>query len=80
VDEGQVKVEYDRESDILYIKFRDSKIKETRMMSEEVYIDLDDEGNLVGIEIWRASENAIIPISREITERIKPLLESSAQH
>jgi len=75
-----VKVEYDRESDILYIKFRDSKIKETRMMSEEVYIDLDDEGNLVGIEIWRASENAIIPISREITERIKPLLESSAQH
>ncbi|MEM2867067.1 MAG: DUF2283 domain-containing protein [Candidatus Bathyarchaeia archaeon] len=80
MDEGQVKVEYDRESDILYIKFRDSKIKETRMMSEEVYIDLDDEGNLVGIEIWRASENAIIPISREITERIKPLLESSAQH
>ncbi|MBS7604826.1 DUF2283 domain-containing protein [Candidatus Bathyarchaeota archaeon] len=75
-----MKVEYDRESDILYIKFRDSKIKETRMMSEEVYIDLDDEGNLVGIEIWRASENAIIPISREITERIKPLLESSAQH
>ena len=47
-----MKVEYDRESDILYIKFRDSKIKETRMMSEEVYIDLDDEGNLVGIEIY----------------------------
>jgi len=75
-----VKVEYDRESDILYIKFRDSKVKETRMLSEDAYIDLDDEGNLVGIEIWRASENAIIPISREITERIKPLLESSARH
>ncbi|MEM2183228.1 MAG: DUF2283 domain-containing protein [Candidatus Bathyarchaeia archaeon] len=75
-----MKVEYDRESDILYIKFRDSKVKETRMLSEDAYIDLDDEGNLVGIEIWRASENAIIPISREITERIKPLLESSARH
>jgi len=75
-----VKVEYDRESDILYIKFRDSKVKETRILSEDAYIDLDDEGNLVGIEIWRASENAIIPISREITERIKPLLESSARH
>ncbi|MEM2092151.1 MAG: DUF2283 domain-containing protein [Candidatus Bathyarchaeia archaeon] len=43
------------------------------MLSEDAYIDLDDEGNLVGIEIWRASENAIIPISREITEKIKPL-------
>lgn len=74
-----MKVEYDKESDILYIKFRDSRIKETRMLGEDAYVDLDDEGNLVGIEIWRASENAILPISKEITERIK-LLESSAQH
>jgi len=75
-----VKVEYDRESDILYIKFRDSRVKETRMLSEDAYIDLDDEGKIVGVEIWRASENAIIPISKEITERIRPLLESPAQH
>jgi len=71
-----VKVEYDRESDILYIKFRDSSVKETKMLSEDAYIDIDDEGNLVGIEIWRASENAILPISKEITERLKTLLES----
>jgi uncharacterized protein YuzE len=71
-----VKVEYDRESDILYIKFRDSRVKETKMLSEDAYIDIDDEGNPVGIEIWRASENAILPISKEITERLKTLLES----
>lgn len=71
-----MKVEYDRESDILYIKFRDSSVKETKMLSEDAYIDIDDEGNLVGIEIWRASENAILPISKEITERLKTLLES----
>jgi uncharacterized protein YuzE len=71
-----VKVEYDRESDILYIKFRDSRVKETKMLSEDAYIDIDEEGNPVGIEIWRASENAILPISKEITERLKTLLES----
>jgi uncharacterized protein YuzE len=71
-----VKVEYDRESDILYIKFRDSRVKETKMLSEDAYIDIDDEGNPVGIEIWRASENAILPISKEVTERLKTLLES----
>jgi len=72
-----VKVEYDRESDILYIKFRDSRVKETKMLSEDAYIDIDDEGNPVGIEIWRASENAILPISKEIAERLKTLIESS---
>jgi uncharacterized protein YuzE len=71
-----VKVEYDRESDILYIKFRDSRVKETKMLSEDAYIDIDEEGNPVGIEIWRASENAILPISKEVTERLKTLLES----
>jgi uncharacterized protein YuzE len=72
-----VKVEYDRESDILYIKFRDSRVKETKMLSEDTYIDIDDEGNPVGIEIWRASENAILPISKEIAEWLKTLIESS---
>jgi uncharacterized protein YuzE len=47
------------------------------MLSEEAYIDIDDEGNPVGIEIWRASENAILPISKEIAERLKTLIESS---
>lgn len=75
--DDQVKVEYDGESDILYIKFRYSKLKETRILSEDAYMDFDDEGNIVGIEIWKASENAILPILKEITGRIKPLLESS---
>jgi uncharacterized protein YuzE len=59
------------------LKFRDSRVKETKMLSEDAYIDIDDEGNPVGIEIWRASENAILPISKEIAERLKTLLESS---
>ncbi|MGB9683475.1 MAG: DUF2283 domain-containing protein [Candidatus Bathyarchaeales archaeon] len=73
-----MKVEYDRESDILYIKFKDAEIVDTQMLSEDAYIDLDKDGNLVGIEIWKASQNAILPISKDIAEKLKLILESPA--
>ncbi|MEM2971321.1 MAG: DUF2283 domain-containing protein [Candidatus Bathyarchaeia archaeon] len=73
-----MKVEYDRESDMLYIKFRDAEVVDTQMLSEDAYIDLDKDGNLVGIEIWRASQNAILPISKDIAEKLKLILESPA--
>jgi uncharacterized protein YuzE len=76
--ENQVKVEYDRDSDILYIKFKDSEIKDTQMLSEDAYMDLDKDGNLVGIEIWKASQNAILPISKDIAEKLKLILKSPA--
>ena len=68
--EDQVKVEYDRDADILYIKLKDSKIVDTRMLGEEVYVDVDVDKNFVGIEIWKASQNVILPISREIAEEV----------
>ena len=69
-----MKVEYDRNADILYIKLKDSKIVDTRMLSEDVYVDVDKDDNFVGIEIWRASQNAIQPISRDIAEEVKAVL------
>ncbi|MDI6690838.1 MAG: DUF2283 domain-containing protein [Candidatus Bathyarchaeota archaeon] len=73
-----MKVEYDRESDILYIKFKEYEIVDTQLLSEDAYIDLDKDGNLVGIEIWKASQNAILPISKDIAEKLKLILESTA--
>ena len=72
--EGQMKVEYDRDADILYIKLKDAKIVDTRMLSEDFYVDVDKDENFVGIEIWRASQNAIQPISRDIAEEVKAVL------
>ncbi|MEM2916797.1 MAG: DUF2283 domain-containing protein [Candidatus Bathyarchaeia archaeon] len=54
-----MKVEYNRESDILYIKFRDSEIKDTQMLSEDAYLDLDKDGNLIGID-FRNANNRIL--------------------
>jgi len=73
-----MKVEYDREADILYIKFRDSNIVDTRILSEDIYVDIGEDGNFVGIEIWKASQNAIQPISEDIAKKVKAILEKPA--
>ena len=39
--DDKVKVEYDRDADILNIKLKESKIVDTRMLSEDVYVDVD---------------------------------------
>jgi len=74
VGEDKVKVEYDKDADILYIKVKDSEITDTRMLGEDVYVDVDKDENFVGIEIWRASQNAIIPISKDIAAEVKEML------
>ncbi len=72
-----MKVEYDREADILYIKLRNSRIVNTRLLSEDFYVDLDKNENFVGIEIWQASKNAISPISRDIAQEVKTAIETN---
>ena len=73
-----MKVEYDRKADIIYIKLRDSKIVDTRMIGDDVYVDVDKADNFVGIEIWKASQNAIPPISREIAAEVTAKLQKCA--
>jgi uncharacterized protein YuzE len=74
---GQVRIEYDREVDILYIRFRESRIANTIPISDDVYMDLDEKEKPVGIEIWRASENAISPLSPIIAAGVKATLEKA---
>jgi uncharacterized protein YuzE len=78
VGEDQMRVEYDRDADILYIKLADSKIVDTRLLGEDVYVDMAEDGSFIGIEIWKASQNAILPISKDIAERVKAILERPA--
>jgi uncharacterized protein YuzE len=78
VGENQMKVEYDRKADILYIKLKEAQIIDTRMLSEDVYVDVDKDQNFVGIEIWKASKNAIQPISEDIAQEVKATLQKCA--
>jgi len=69
-----MKVEYDREADILYIRFRESKIVDTRVLGDDVYVDVGEDGDFVGIEIWKASQNAILPLSKILAEELRATL------
>jgi uncharacterized protein YuzE len=73
-----MRVEYDRDADILYIKFRESRIVDTCTLGDDVYVDVGEDWNFVGIEIWRASQNAILPISKDIANELKAILERPA--
>ncbi len=55
--ESKMKVRYDSESDILYILVREGKIKDTVEISEDLFIEYDENDNIVGIELWRTRKN-----------------------
>jgi uncharacterized protein YuzE len=73
-----MKITYDRKADILYIKLTNAKITNTRMLSEDAYADIGENQNIVGIEIWKASKNAIQPILKDIAEEVKATLQKCA--
>ena len=70
-----MKVRYDRKHDILYIDLNPEKrAHDTQPLNEDIFIDLDENNNIVGIEILRATENIIEPIATEIAEKVRRAL------
>lgn len=61
-----MKVSYEREVDILYIKLTDAVIEESEEEKPGFVIDYDADGLLVGIEIMNASKSVSKPTSVEL--------------
>lgn len=59
-----MKVKYPAEIDALYITLTCNEIKVTNEVSEGVMVDYDKNGNVVGLEVLKAS------VSKEDLERI----------
>ncbi|MEK6646424.1 MAG: DUF2283 domain-containing protein [Candidatus Firestonebacteria bacterium] len=53
-----MKVKYFSDTDTAQVEFTDHSIEETKEISDNVYIDLDKNGNLVNMTIEHAKENA----------------------
>lgn len=47
---------YDSENDVLYIQNADKKVEESMEFSEDIILDLDNEGKVIGVELFYASE------------------------
>ena len=55
-----MKIRYFADTDTALIEFSSESIEETREISENLYIDLDREGNIVSMTIEHAKEKANI--------------------
>ena len=53
-----MKVKYFLDTDTALVEFTKNEVKETKEISENVYIDLDKDRNLVSMTIEHAKENA----------------------
>lgn len=56
-----MKVKYFEDTDTALLEFSDGIVDETREISENVYVDLDKDGNLVSMTIERAARVAQLP-------------------
>ena len=52
-----VQVEYDKKADALYIGLRKAKYDISEELAENVILDLDKNGRIIGIEVLGASKN-----------------------
>src|SRR3989338_5340019 len=53
---NEYKFDYDAEDDVLYIKDSIKEVEESVEVSDDIVLDLDKNGMVVGIEIFYASE------------------------
>jgi len=61
-----VRVEYDEKSDAMYILLRKAKYDISKELAENVVLDLDKNGRIIGIEVLDASKN----LGKELVTRI----------
>ncbi|MFQ5560035.1 MAG: DUF2283 domain-containing protein [Nitrospinota bacterium] len=55
-----MKVKYFSDTDTAQVEFTGNDVVETKEISENVYVDLDKEGNLVNMTIEHAKKNAAL--------------------
>ena len=54
-------IRYDKELDIVYIRFSEKKIEESNEDKPGIILDYDIEGSIVGIEVLNASYQMVQP-------------------
>ena len=55
-----MKIEYSKEDDALYITLKEADVADTDELTEDIIIDYDNGGNIMGIEVLDASQHVDI--------------------
>lgn len=56
-----MKIKYFSDTDTALVEFADNPVHDTKEISENIYIDLDADGNLVSMTIEHAKDTAHFP-------------------
>jgi len=70
-----MEISYDKEADAMYIEFRKGEFAKNKKIDDFTIIDLDQEGNILGIELLDASKR--IPIESLSEVNVKNLPEAA---
>jgi uncharacterized protein YuzE len=68
-----MKIDYDKQADVLYITLSDNKIAESEETERNVVLDFDDQKRLVGIEILyfvSKYKKDIFPVFKEVEKAV----------
>ena len=74
-----MKIKYFNDTDTALVEFTKNLVKETREISENVYIDIDEKGNLVSMTIEHAKTTADLPDTYQQIEKKVPHNQSLQQ-
>jgi len=67
-----MEITYDKEADAMYIEFRKGNFFKNKKIDDFTIIDLDEQGNILGIELLNVSER--IPLESLSEINVKNLI------
>ena len=73
-----MKITYDQETDTITIRFKDGLVSESDELQEGMVADFDDEGSIVGLEIFEASKRVTQPQNLIFESKGHPVSGSAA--
>jgi uncharacterized protein YuzE len=66
-------INYDKEADALYIEFRKGEFAKNKKIDDFTIIDLDKDGNILGIELLEVSKRLPVGSLSEVNVKNLPL-------
>ncbi|MDI6865124.1 DUF2283 domain-containing protein [Thermodesulfovibrio yellowstonii] len=68
MDKNTVSIRYDREGDILYILSQKGQIKDTVEIADDIFLEIGENNEILGIEIWQVRKNIFPAIFKYFAE------------
>ncbi|MSR71225.1 MAG: DUF2283 domain-containing protein [Candidatus Taylorbacteria bacterium] len=59
-----MKIEYDKEVDAMYLKVKNGSVQKTVKMNKNVLVDVNREGEILGIEMLDASSSSLFSLHK----------------